>query len=127
MGPFFSVSRGRKGVQGPWGFESFSFKPQERAVMAPQVLSGSSGEGGDSLTALSRGSVSWGRWRNQRDLLLGTGCREGGLRGIRPQGQREALGDAVTAAVGGNTWEWFCDSEAPPVTVWDYGGCELVP
>lgn len=42
---FFQVYLGRKGVQGPWGFESVSFKPQERAIIAPQVLPESSGAG----------------------------------------------------------------------------------
>ena len=42
---FFQVYLGRKGVQGPWGFESVSFKPQERAIIAPHVLPESSGAG----------------------------------------------------------------------------------
>lgn len=52
MVPFFSVSRGRKGVQGPWGFESCSFKPQERTIIAPQVLQEVVGKEG-SLALLS--------------------------------------------------------------------------
>lgn len=42
---FFWVYWGRKGVQRPWGLESFSFKPQERGIIAPELLPESSREG----------------------------------------------------------------------------------
>lgn len=45
---------GKRGVQGPWGLESGSFKPQERAVVTPPVLPGSSGKEGESCASLSR-------------------------------------------------------------------------
>lgn len=54
---FFSVCRGgKKGVQGPRGLESGSFKPQERAAVTPPA-----GREGASRASLPRKFVSWGR------------------------------------------------------------------
>lgn len=47
---------GKKGVQGPQGLESGSFKPQERAAVTPPA-----GREGASRASLPRKFVSWGR------------------------------------------------------------------